>query len=242
MRRQAVSKWLGLAAVALASVNIFGGFARHPAHAAPCTRRRRSDGTTSLTPFGGAVLYLVAGVLFIMALRGLSSPQQPRAGNRYGIIGMTIAMVTTLDHASGLASLPEDARRDRDRWRSRLRHRAADHDDRHAAARCRRSTRWSAWLQCSSALRPTSTPYAFGIAGAGRASSRVQSRIEMGLGIAIGAITFSGSVIAFLKLNGNMSGAPIMLPGRHVINLGTLVAIIGPDRLFHRGPEPLGAR
>jgi hypothetical protein len=52
------------------------------------------------------------------------------------------------------------------------------------------------------------------------------SRVEMGLGIAIGAITFSGSVIAFLKLNGNMSGAPIMLPARHVINLGTLIAAI----------------
>jgi H+-translocating NAD(P) transhydrogenase subunit beta len=49
----------------------------------------------------------------------------------------------------------------------------------------------------------------------------------MGLGIAIGAITFSGSVIAFLKLNGKMSGAPIMLPGAHVINLGTLAAILG---------------
>ncbi|MFZ5704457.1 MAG: NAD(P)(+) transhydrogenase (Re/Si-specific) subunit beta, partial [Pseudomonadota bacterium] len=53
------------------------------------------------------------------------------------------------------------------------------------------------------------------------------SRIEMGLGVAIGAITFSGSVIAFLKLNGNMSGSPIMLPARHVINLGTLAAILG---------------
>ena len=48
----------------------------------------------------------------------------------------------------------------------------------------------------------------------------------MGLGIAIGAITFSGSVIAFLKLNGNMSGKPILLPARHVINLGTLAAIL----------------
>ena len=53
------------------------------------------------------------------------------------------------------------------------------------------------------------------------------SRIEMGLGIAIGAITFSGSVIAFLKLAGKMSGAPILLPMRHVINLGTLAAILG---------------
>jgi NAD(P) transhydrogenase subunit beta len=53
------------------------------------------------------------------------------------------------------------------------------------------------------------------------------SRVEMGLGVAIGAITFSGSVIAFLKLNGNMSGKPIILPLRHVINLGTLAAIVG---------------
>jgi NAD(P) transhydrogenase subunit beta len=52
------------------------------------------------------------------------------------------------------------------------------------------------------------------------------SRIEMALGAAIGAITFSGSVIAFAKLNGNMSGAPILLPARHLINLGTLAAIV----------------
>jgi NAD(P) transhydrogenase subunit beta len=53
------------------------------------------------------------------------------------------------------------------------------------------------------------------------------SRIEMGLGVAIGAITFTGSVVAFLKLNGNMGGKPIMLPGRHIINLGVLAAILG---------------
>jgi H+-translocating NAD(P) transhydrogenase subunit beta len=66
------------------------------------------------------------------------------------------------------------------------------------------------------------------------------SRVELGLGIAIGAITFSGSVIAFLKLSGRMSGSPIMLPGRHVINLGTLLAILGltaltPSRRRRRG-------
>ncbi|MDB5720046.1 MAG: transhydrogenase (Re/Si-specific) subunit beta, partial [Alphaproteobacteria bacterium] len=68
-------------------------------------------------------------------------------------------------------------------------------------------------------------PDAFGIAVAGEIH-RV-SRVEMGLGAAIGAITFSGSVIAFLKLNGNMSGKPILLPGRHVINLGTIALILG---------------
>jgi NAD(P) transhydrogenase subunit beta len=67
-------------------------------------------------------------------------------------------------------------------------------------------------------------PEAFGIVGP--EGIYQLSRVEMGLGVAIGAITFSGSVIAFLKLNGNMSGKPILLPLRHVINLGTLVAII----------------
>ena len=70
-------------------------------------------------------------------------------------------------------------------------------------------------------------PGAFGILDAVTGEIHGASRIEMGLGVAIGAITFSGSVIAFLKLNGNMSGKPIMLPGRHVINLGTLAAILG---------------
>jgi len=65
------------------------------------------------------------------------------------------------------------------------------------------------------------------------------SRVEMALGAAIGAITFSGSVIAFLKLNGNMSGSPIMLPARHVINLGTIVAILVLTAMFaHSNPVP----
>ena len=66
----------------------------------------------------------------------------------------------------------------------------------------------------------------------------LSSRIEMGLGVAIGAITFSGSVIAFLKLNGNMSGKPIMLPLRHVINLGTLAAILGLIAYFTQDQAP----
>ena len=75
----------------------------------------------------------------------------------------------------------------------------------------------------------------------GRRSSHLPvSRIEMGLGVAIGAITFSGSVIAFLKLNGNMSGKPILLPLRHVINLGTLAAILGLIALLHAGPGAVG--
>jgi NAD(P) transhydrogenase subunit beta len=80
-------------------------------------------------------------------------------------------------------------------------------------------------------------PGAFGIADAAGQIFTV-SRVEMGLGIAIGAITFSGSVIAFLKLNGNMSGAPIMLPGRHVINLATLAAIVGLVAYFTFDQSP----
>ncbi len=71
-----------------------------------------------------------------------------------------------------------------------------------------------------------------------RRSNAMVSRIEMGLGVAIGAITFSGSVIAFLKLNGNMGGKPILLPARHVINLGTAGRDPWADRLLHQNQSP----
>ena len=74
-------------------------------------------------------------------------------------------------------------------------------------------------------------PEAFGILDA-KGEFLTVSRVELGLGVAIGAITFSGSVIAFLKLAGKMSGSPIMLPGRHIINLATLTAIIGLTAYF----------
>ena len=170
-----------------------------------------------------ALAYLVAGVLFIMALRGLSSPATSRAGNRYGMIGMTIAMVTTLV-THGLASLPEiagavglggvagfiTARRIKMTDMPQLV--AAFHSLVGMAAVL---VGWAAYLN----------PGAFGILDG--AVIAAHSRVEMGLGIAIGAITFSGSVIAFLKLAGKMSGSPILLPGRHVINLGTRVRILG---------------
>jgi NAD(P) transhydrogenase subunit beta len=170
-----------------------------------------------------ALAYLVAGVLFIMALRGLSSPASSRAGNRYGMIGMTIAMVTTLV-THGLASLPEiagavaiggavgfvTARRIKMTDMPQLV--AAFHSLVGLAAVL---VGWAAYLN----------PAAFGILDGSHIAGH--SRIEMGLGIAIGAITFSGSIIAFLKLAGKMSGSPILLPGRHALNLGTLALIIG---------------
>ena len=170
-----------------------------------------------------ALAYLIAGVLFIMALRGLSSPASSRSGNRYGMVGMTIAMVTTLV-THGLASLPEiagaiaiggsvgffTARRIKMTDMPQLV--AAFHSLVGLAAVL---VGWAAYLN----------PAAFGILEAGHIAAH--SRVEMGLGIAIGAITFSGSIIAFLKLAGKMSGSPIMLPGRHALNLGTLALIVG---------------
>ena len=189
----------------------------------------------SAPPAWVGLAYLAAGVLFIMALRGLSSPATSRAGNRYGMIGMTIAMVTTLA-THGLASLPEIAGAI-----------AIGGGLGFVTARKIKMTDMPQLVAAFHSLVGMAAvlvglaaylnPYAFGISGPDGVIE-VQSRVEMGLGIAIGAITFSGSVIAFLKLNGNMSGAPIMLPGRHVINLGTLIAIIGLTGYFTVDQSP----
>jgi NAD(P) transhydrogenase subunit beta len=175
------------------------------------------------TPAWVPLAYLIAGVLFILALRGLSSPESSRRGNRLGMIGMAIAVVTTLV-MHDIASLPEiviaivvggaigllTARRIAMTAMPQL------------VAAFHSLVGLAAVLVAAAAFL---NPAAFGIVGADGEILSV-SRIEMGLGVAIGAITFSGSVIAFLKLNGNMSGKPIMLPGRHIINLGTLAAIL----------------
>ncbi|MGQ2935528.1 MAG: NAD(P)(+) transhydrogenase (Re/Si-specific) subunit beta [Sphingopyxis sp.] len=191
-----------------------------------------------------SVAYLVAGVLFILALRGLSSPATAQAGNRFGMAGMLIAVVTTLlTHAPATAEGFLDtvglveilvaiaigavigivmARRIAMTAMPQLV--AAFHSLVGLAA-------------VAVAAAAYLNPQAFGIADAAGEIFTV-SRIEMGLGIAIGAITFSGSVIAFLKLNGNMSGSPIMLPARHFINLGTLAAIIGLVAYFTVDQSP----
>ena len=92
------SKWLGLAAVALASVNIFGGFAVTQRMLAMYKKRERKAmlRPAHAQPAWVLVAYLIAGVCFILALRGLSSPESSRRGNRLGMIGMAIAVGTTL--------------------------------------------------------------------------------------------------------------------------------------------------
>ncbi len=190
-----------------------------------------------------ALAYLVAGVCFILALRGLSSPVSSQRGNRLGMIGMGLAVITTLvTHlnvgigeilaaiALGAAIGLVTARRIAMTAMPQL------------VAAFHSLVGLAAVLVAAAAYL---NPSAFGIADLvvpmlGRPFAVIHpvSRIEMGLGVAIGAITFSGSVIAFLKLNGTMGGKPIMLPGRHVINLALLATILGLIVYFTRDQGP----
>jgi proton-translocating NAD(P)+ transhydrogenase subunit beta len=187
--------------------------------------------------------YLIAGVCFILALRGLSSPESSRRGNFTGMLGMAIAVGTTLA-IHEIASLPEIA--------------GAMLVGGGIGLITARKIQMTAMPQLVAAFHSLVgmaavlvgaaaylNPEAFGIAsritpilGPSVISILPVSRIEMGLGVAIGAITFSGSVIAFLKLNGNMSGKPILLPGRHVINFGTLFAILALIAYFTQDQSP----
>jgi NAD(P) transhydrogenase subunit beta len=192
------------------------------------------------TPAWVLIAYLVAGVCFIMALRGLSSPESSRRGNRYGMFGMTLAVVTTLVHYRPLGLGGEGSGfLDNMDWAVAAQILGAIAVGGVIGVVTARRIAMTAMPQLVAAFHSLVglaavlvgagaflNPGAFGIADPD-GLIHISSRIEMGLGVAIGAITFSGSVIAFLKLNGNMSGKPIMLPMRHVINLGTLLAIIG---------------
>jgi NAD(P) transhydrogenase subunit beta len=168
-----------------------------------------------------ALLYVVSGVLFILALRGLSSPETSRKGNVYGIIGMAIAIGTTLltvnldPQAIGmiaggfaiggvLGAL--------------IAKKIPMTDMPQLIAAFHSLVGLAAVLVAIAAFF---SPESFGIMTAD--GIKPFSLLELSLGAAIGAITFSGSVIAFAKLNGNMSGAPIILPARHLINLGLAI-------------------
>ncbi len=193
------------------------------------------DHVAATTPAWAVLVYLVAGVLFILSLRGLSSPESSQQGNRFGMIGMALAVGTTLFlHQVGLpliigaivigggigyyiaqnikmTAMPE------------------------LVAGFHSLVGLAAVLVGAAAYL---NPAAFGILDSVTNEIHQGSRVEMGLGVAIGAITFSGSVIAFLKLSGRMGGNPILLPARHIINLGLLAGILGLIAYFVTDQAP----
>ncbi len=172
-----------------------------------------------------ALLYLIAGVLFILALRGLSSPASARQGNMFGMVGMAIAIVTTLAIANvtditswaliiggiaiggtigaimakkiSMTAMPQLV--------------AAFHS----------LVGLAAVLVAAAALY---APEAFHIGIIG--DIKPTYLVEMSIGAAIGAFTFTGSVIAFLKLDGRMSGTPIILPLRHILHIALGVLLV----------------
>ncbi len=172
-----------------------------------------------------ALFYLISGVLFILALRGLSSPETSRQGNFFGILGMIIAILVTFLSIGNfstsfiyvivflliggslgafiafkipMTAMPELV--------------AGFHSLVGLAA---------VFVAISAFLNPEA--FNLGITG----NIKLASLIEMSIGAAVGAVTFSGSIIAFLKLRGIMSGAPITFPGQHVLNLIILISIVG---------------
>ncbi|MDC3161060.1 NAD(P)(+) transhydrogenase (Re/Si-specific) subunit beta [Candidatus Pelagibacter sp.] len=172
-----------------------------------------------------AIFYLISGVLFILALRGLSSPETSRRGNMYGIVGMALAIVVTIlsveNFSSGfvyllivlaiggsigafiafkipMTAMPELV--------------AGFHSLVGLAA---------VFVAISAFLNPE----IFNLGEPG--NIKIASLIEMSLGAAIGAITFTGSIIAFLKLRGIMSGSPITFFGQHYLNLVLGLVLVG---------------
>jgi NAD(P) transhydrogenase subunit beta len=173
-----------------------------------------------------ALLYLAAAVLFILALRGLSSPETSRRGNLLGMTGMAIAIATTLAQIGA----PESPLS----WAlivgglavgggigATIARRIAMTSMPELVAAFHSLVGLAAVFVAAGALY---APEAFGIGQPGDIHGA--SLLEMSLGVAIGAITFTGSVIAFAKLSGRMSGKPIILPARHLINIGLAVLLV----------------
>ncbi len=184
-----------------------------------------------------AVFYLVSGVLFILALRGLSSPSSARQGNTFGMVGMGIAILTTLAVAA-----PSD-------WVSWLLIIGGLGLGGGIGAYMARTVKMTDMPQLVAAFHSLVglaavfvaaaalyAPEAFGIGVPG--DIHAQALIEMSIGVAIGAFTFTGSIIAFAKLNGNMSGKPILLPARHLIHITLGVVLLALVWAFTVSAEP----
>ncbi|MCT8989825.1 NAD(P)(+) transhydrogenase (Re/Si-specific) subunit beta [Chelativorans sp. SCAU2101] len=183
-----------------------------------------------------ASLYLISGILFILALRGLSHPTTSRRGNIFGMVGMAIAVVTTLLLARpGFGSLAlivaglavgggvgaYIARQIQMTKMPQL------------VAAFHSLVGLAAVMVAAAALY---APESFGIGTVG--AIHAQALVEMSIGVAIGAITFTGSVIAFLKLDGRMSGKPILLPMRHPVNAVIGIALLVLIVMLVTGQSP----
>ncbi|MFP6688167.1 MAG: NAD(P) transhydrogenase subunit beta [Alphaproteobacteria bacterium MarineAlpha10_Bin2] len=182
-----------------------------------------------------AILYLIAGVCFIMALRGLSSPASARTGNLFGIAGMVIAIGTTLAQPGvedylwlviGLAAggLIGTVIALKIKMTAMPQLVAAFHS----------LVGLAAVLVAASALL---APEIFHIAVDGEI--RLISRIEMSVGMVIGAMTFTGSVIAFAKLQELMTGAPLVFAGQRLFNLIVALAIVALAVIFCIDQSPM---
>ncbi|VAV98672.1 NAD(P) transhydrogenase subunit beta [hydrothermal vent metagenome] len=171
-----------------------------------------------------ALLYLLAGSLFILALKGLSHPETARRGNKLGMIGMGIAIVTTLLVSPGNLTT----------WLiiiagiaigggigAVIARRIAMTEMPQLVAAFHSLVGLAAVFVAGAALY---SPDAFGIGSVG--NIHIGTLIEMALGAAIGALTFSGSIVAFTKLHGLVSGAPITFPGQHMLNLGLGILLV----------------
>ena len=187
-----------------------------------CPKRSES----SCQPTSLPLLYLASGVLFILALRGLSSPESSRQGNFYGMLGMAIAVLTTM------MSLGQYT------WDTWLLIIAGVAIGGGIGAYTAKRIPMTAMPELVAAFHSLvglaavfvaagalNAPEAFGIVNDLGQIAGI-SLFEMALGAAIGAITFSGSIIAFAKLSGKMSGTPITLPMRHVINAGLAILLV----------------
>jgi H+-translocating NAD(P) transhydrogenase subunit beta len=170
-----------------------------------------------------ALLYLVASVLFVLSLRGLSSPQTARQGNLFGIVGMAIAILTTLagphvlSYSTILAGIViGGAIGTVIAWRIQM------------TALPQLVAAFHSLVGLAAvfvALATFSAPDGYGITDAD--GIKLISRIEMAIGLAIGAVTFTGSIIAFGKLQALISGKPLVFPGQHLLNAGLGLAIVG---------------
>ena len=185
-----------------------------------------------------AALYLVAGVLFILALRGLSSPASARQGNTFGMVGMAIAVLTTLAIAA-----PSD-------WLSWALIVGGIAIGGGIGAYLARNVKMTQMPELVAgfhslvglaavfvAAAALYAPRAFGIGEPGHIHA--QAIVEMSLGVAIGAFTFTGSIIAFLKLSGRMGGKPILLPARHLLHAALGVVLVVLIWLFAVSADPI---